>query len=308
MTRANLTRDLETLLHAHIATIDNENLSLSKHVNKPVENVMLYDRLLPQLESRLYQSLKARYWDLKEFGRLFDHAKGINYQLGPWCADFYWSFAFSERAHKKLDQKYEQRLGLTKEKASREKIDREIDLLKQAQEQIADYDFGDPTLTRNDLSTKVIALHIYLRAHFERPSNARCLVFVQRKHTARLLKAVFDRIGGPNLQPGALVGSGSSNFDGVHYSFREQLSTLIKFKKGVINCVFATSVAEEGLDVPECNLVIRFDLCRTMIQYVQSRGRARQKNSKFVHLIENENSNEEYDLEKVRHSEVGSLR
>lgn len=295
-------RELELLLNAQIATVN--SLVLNEHVPKPTEQCLLYERLSPQLESKLYQSLKARYWDLKEFGRLFDTAKGLKYQLGPWCADFYWSFAFSERAHKKLEQRYEQQLGKIKESLSREKIDREIDLLRQAQEHIAEYDFGDLNVTQNHLSTKVIELHNYLRQIFERPSSTRCLVFVQRKHTARLLKAVFDRVGGPNLRSGELVGSGTGNFDSVRYSFRDQLSTLIKFKKGEINCVFATSVAEEGLDVPECNLVVRFDLCQTMIQYVQSRGRARQKNSKFVHLIEMDNSNEEYDLDKVRGSEV----
>jgi endoribonuclease Dicer len=50
--------------------------------------------------------------------------------------------------------------------------------------------------------------------------------------------------------------------------------------------VFATSVAEEGLDIPECNLIIRFDLYKTLIQYMQSRGRARMKNSFFIHMVE----------------------
>ena len=240
---------------------------------------MLYERLCLPFESRLYQHLKARYWDIKEFGRLFDHARAIALQMGLWCADFYWSFAFSERAHKKLEQKYEQEQCKAKENTSREKLDREIKLLEEAQQDIDGHDFGTPTFTGSDLSTKVATLDQYLRLHFERPSNARCLVFVQEKHTARLLKAVFDRTGGPNLRPGELVGSGSGTFDGVRCSFRQQLSTLIKFKKGDINCVvsfqkhcsklrttgayfgqFATSVAEEGLDVPECNLVVRYVL------------------------------------------------
>lgn len=45
-------------------------------------------------------------------------------------------------------------------------------------------------------------------------------------------------------------------------------------------------MAEEGIDIPDCNLVIRFDLYDTLIQYIQSRGRARQTNSRYVHMTE----------------------
>lgn len=46
-----------------------------------------------------------------------------------------------------------------------------------------------------------------------------------------------------------------------------------------------TSVAEEGLDIPSCNVVIRFDLCETLIEYIQSCGRARQRESRVFALM-----------------------
>lgn len=69
-------------------------------------------------------------------------------------------------------------------------------------------------------------------------------------------------------------------------SFRDMVINIIKFKKGELNCLFATSVAEEGLDIPDCNIVIRFDLYNTMIQYIQSRGRARHEDSEYIHMME----------------------
>lgn len=66
--------------------------------------------------------------------------------------------------------------------------------------------------------------------------------------------------------------------------------TIFKFKHGELNCLFATSVAEEGLDIPDCNLIIRFDLYHSAIQYIQSRGRARHEESIYVHMIEEHNA------------------
>lgn len=62
--------------------------------------------------------------------------------------------------------------------------------------------------------------------------------------------------------------------------------TISKFRRGDVNCLFATSIAEEGIDIPDCNLIIRFDLCQTMIQYIQSRGRARHKDSVYIKMVE----------------------
>lgn len=48
----------------------------------------------------------------------------------------------------------------------------------------------------------------------------------------------------------------------------------------------ATSVAEEGLDIRQCNVVIRFDLAKTILAYIQSRGRARKPGSDYILMVE----------------------
>lgn len=69
-------------------------------------------------------------------------------------------------------------------------------------------------------------------------------------------------------------------------TIRDQELTVQKFHSGKVNVLVATSVAEEGLDIPDCNMVVRFDRCNTMIQYVQSRGRARQASSRLYHFAQ----------------------
>ena len=57
-----------------------------------------------------------------------------------------------------------------------------------------------------------------------------------------------------------------------------------------IHCLVATSVAEEGIDIPDCNLVIRFDGVSTLKEHIQSRGRARMPDSHYVIMAARDSS------------------
>lgn len=61
----------------------------------------------------------------------------------------------------------------------------------------------------------------------------------------------------------------------------EQADTIRRFRQGSLNLLISTSVAEEGLDIPECNLVVRYGLLTNEIAQQQASGRARAKDSKY---------------------------
>ncbi|XP_023569566.1 interferon-induced helicase C domain-containing protein 1 isoform X2 [Octodon degus] len=66
------------------------------------------------------------------------------------------------------------------------------------------------------------------------------------------------------------------------FTENEQKEVISKFRTGKINLLIATTVAEEGLDIKECNIIIRYSLVTNEIAMVQARGRARAEESTYV--------------------------
>ncbi|KEQ88133.1 dicer-like protein 1 [Aureobasidium pullulans EXF-150] len=293
-------RDLENILNSKIATARDLAL-LQNAVTKPDEKILSYTTspAIPA-PSQLYQDLKNHFGSVRFLDDIFERAVKIRSHLGEWCADRYWGFALAEERSKKLESRVEKAARMN---GSTDEADLEVEQIRKAMDMVTNHEFGRPRADLSDLSNKVQQLYNYLGHHYERPSDYRCIVFVEQRSTAYLLHKVFDTIGSTHLSAGLLIGAGNGRLDDVQSTFRNQVVTLIKFRKGELNCLFATSVAEEGLDIPDCNLVVRFDICKTMIQYVQSRGRARHKNSKFLHMREVNNWDHDTILSENRGAE-----
>jgi len=292
-------RDLEVMLDCQIATTSDLSL-LRMSISRPNESIAVYKRLSHAYDTSLCSVLRSKFGDLESLSKIFIFAHEATSQLGDWCADQVWRFALAEEESRKVERKIERVFLRDQENRPMGLLDTELARLREAKEVVSQWTSPPLVLEGNNLSPKVALLHQYLKLRFEKPTDAKCIIFVKRRKTARLLALMFENIGTHHLRPDLLIGSGSGDFGDVRVSFRQQVLTLMKFKKGEINCLIATSIAEEGLDIPDCNLVIRFDLYDTLIQYIQSRGRARHANSKYLHMVEEDNRGHFQAVDEVR--------
>jgi Fanconi anemia group M protein len=76
-------------------------------------------------------------------------------------------------------------------------------------------------------------------------------------------------------------------------SQREQTQILDLFRTGKYNVLVATSVAEEGLDIPEVQMVLFYDCTPSAIRNIQRRGRTGRKGAGKVVILMTENTREE---------------
>ena len=65
------------------------------------------------------------------------------------------------------------------------------------------------------------------------------------------------------------------------------------------NLLIATDVAQEGLDMPKCNFVIRYNFVSNEIGSVQSKGRARAPNSECYLIVDRGSVNERREYENL---------
>ena len=125
----------------------------------------------------------------------------------------------------------------------------------------------------------------------------RCIIFVERKLTATALQYILSKLEIPSILDVGHVFSCNNNRNvkdpierkDIISEKRRMNQTLKRFRSGELNVLVSTSVVEEGIDVPSCNLVIKFDFPQSFRSYIQSKGRARKKDSKYILMVEDGN-------------------
>lgn len=124
-----------------------------------------------------------------------------------------------------------------------------------------------------------------VRDELHRAPSARVIVFTQYRDTVDRLVGELEKLGDPAVRPGRFVGQATHGTD-EGLSQKQQVALLDRFRSGNVNCLVATSVAEEGLDIPATDLVVLYEPVPDVIRTIQRRGRTgRARTGRAVVLV-----------------------
>ena len=101
--------------------------------------------------------------------------------------------------------------------------------------------------------------------------HAKIIIFAQYRETVRKIAEMLNTLKGVKAKGFIGQASKSGKSDGMNQ--KEQKKILQEFSLGEINVLAATSIGEEGLDIPEVNEVIFYEPVPSAIRKIQRAGR-----------------------------------
>ncbi|XP_029471605.1 LOW QUALITY PROTEIN: probable ATP-dependent RNA helicase DDX58 [Rhinatrema bivittatum] len=130
---------------------------------------------------------------------------------------------------------------------------------------------------------KLDDLSFILDEEYHMNPQTRTLLFVKTRALTIALKNWIEESSQLSfLKPDVLIGRGKRD-QSTGMTLPSQKGVLDSFKsKGESKMLIATSVADEGIDIADCNLVLLYEYIGNVIKMIQVRGRGRAKDSKCI--------------------------
>ncbi len=167
---------------------------------------------------------------------------------------------------------------------------REIKRVKELTNQISSKGIVHPKLEK---------LEDILTSQLRKNNSSRILVFCHFRDSVNNIVRYFEK--NEIVKAHKFVGQAHKGSD-KGLTQKEQIKLLREFKEGVYNTLVGTSVAEEGLDIAECDLVVFYDVVPSAIRAIQRRGRTGRKKEGKVYILIAEGTRDEgyYWAEKAK--------
>ena len=120
---------------------------------------------------------------------------------------------------------------------------------------------------------KLSALREVLTTQLSKNPSSNAIVFTQYRDTSSYLSERLSEMG---ISCARFIGQTDKKGD-EGLTQEEQAKLLERFRKGEFKVLVATSIAEEGLDVPSVDLIVFYEPVPSEIRYIQRRGRTGRK-------------------------------
>ncbi|XP_057660796.1 endoribonuclease Dicer [Diorhabda carinulata] len=120
-----------------------------------------------------------------------------------------------------------------------------------------------------------------------------CIIFTKRRFTAKVIFHVLKDLSEyhpdyAHIKTNFMVGYNNNPYNDTReslYISKQNKQVLDGFRNKEINVLVASNVLEEGVDIPKCTLVIKYDHPEDYRSYVQSKGRARHMKSLYYMMV-----------------------
>ena len=148
------------------------------------------------------------------------------------------------------------------------------------------HNFRNDARNLGELHPKAEIVNKMVKQKISENPNSRIIIFTEYRYTVNNLTELLSNIEGVKVSQ--FIGQSSSGKQ-KGMTQKEQLARLEEFRSGKVNVLVATSVGEEGLDVPAAELVLLYEPVPSAIRSIQRRGRtARQTSGTVKTLVANE--------------------
>lgn len=108
--------------------------------------------------------------------------------------------------------------------------------------------------------------------------DAKIIIFSQFRDSASKIQECISPVS-------SSLFFGQAKKNGIGFSQKKQKEVLDDFRSGKFSCLIATSVAEEGLDIPSVDQVFFYEPVPSAIRSVQRRGRTGRHSKGFVTVL-----------------------
>jgi ERCC4-related helicase len=180
---------------------------------------------------------------------------------------------------------------------------------------LADQDFISARLKARSLvekgveHPKLAKLKEIIQKKISEDKNIKIIIFSQYRSSSAKIRDILNELDVSNKM---FIGQSSKEEKGL--TQKQQKEIIEDFSQGKFNCLISTSVGEEGLDIPQVDLVIFYEPVPSAIRSIQRRGRTgRLEKGKVMILLTKKTRDEAYrwasfhkekrmyrDLEKIK--------